>query len=55
MISVPVNVKVAEISLVVHRADGSIEDLGVVSYWHRNPIKRFASRVRQLYKRISST
>lgn len=24
------------------RADGTVEPLGVVSYWHRNPLRRFA-------------
>lgn len=24
----------------VRRADGKIEDLGTIAYWHRNPIKR---------------
>lgn len=35
------------IELIVTRADGTIEDLGVVSYWHRNPLKRLAWRVKQ--------
>lgn len=34
------NVKEATISAVITRADGTIEDLGVVSYWHRNPLRR---------------
>lgn len=25
---------------VVTRADGTVEDLGVVSYWHKNPLMR---------------
>jgi hypothetical protein len=32
----------ASISAVVTRADGTTEDLGVISYWHRNPFKRWA-------------
>jgi hypothetical protein len=31
---VPSNAKEAQIS------DGTVEHLGVVSYWHKNPIKR---------------
>lgn len=27
------------------RADGSIEDLGVVAYWHRNPLRRLLYKV----------
>jgi len=28
------------ISAVVTRADGRVEDLGVIHYWHRNPLRR---------------
>lgn len=34
------NVKQASLSAVVIRADGTREDLGVISYYHRNPLKR---------------
>ena len=37
---VPGNAKEAQISVVIIRADGTKEDLGVVSYWHKNPLKR---------------
>lgn len=37
----------SSISAVVTRADGTVEDLGIVSYWHKSPIKRLAWRVRQ--------
>jgi hypothetical protein len=30
----------AKISAVITRADGSIEDVGVVAYWHKNPLWR---------------
>lgn len=26
---------------VIIRADGTVEDYGVVGYWHRNPARRF--------------
>lgn len=26
---------------LVTRADGTVEDHGVIAYWHRNPFKRF--------------
>jgi len=29
------------IEAVVIRADGTREDLGTISYWHRNPIRRW--------------
>ena len=37
---VPSNAKEAQISAVITRANGTVEHLGVVSYWHKNPIKR---------------
>lgn len=33
------------ISAVVTRADGTVEDLGVVAYWHRNPLIRLYRRL----------
>jgi hypothetical protein len=33
-------VKSAEIFAVVIRADGRREDLGRISFWHRNPLVR---------------
>lgn len=35
------------ISAVVTRADGTVEDLGVIAYWHRNPLRRLAWRLRK--------
>jgi len=32
----------SEIRAVVTRADGTVEDLGRIAYWHRNPFKRWA-------------
>ncbi len=40
----------ATISAVVTRADGSVENLGVVSYWHRNPLKRLWWNIKQSFK-----
>jgi hypothetical protein len=37
----------ATIEAVVIRADGTRENLGVVSYWHKNPAKRAAFAARQ--------
>lgn len=33
-------IKNAQIEAVIIRADGTVEKLGVVSYWDRNPFKR---------------
>jgi hypothetical protein len=38
-------VRQASIEAVVVRADGTREDLGVVSYWHSNPLRRLWWRV----------
>ncbi len=43
-------VESSEISAVVIRADGTREDLGTISYWHRNPLKRLWFRLKQFIK-----
>ena len=42
--------KSAELSMVVIRADGSTEELGVVSYYNRNPIKQLIWNVKNWIK-----
>jgi hypothetical protein len=44
------DIKEATIEVTVIRADGSREDHGVVSYWHKNPLKRAAFAARQKLK-----
>lgn len=44
--------KEASISAVVIRADGTREDLGVVSYWHSNPLKRWAYALKQVLRKV---
>lgn len=39
--------KESSISIQVIRKNGDVEDHGVVSYWHRNPMKRWAWRLRR--------
>jgi hypothetical protein len=39
-------VKEVTFSAVVTRADGTVEDLGVIQYWHTNPIKRFLWKIK---------
>ena len=43
-------VESAQIEIVVIRADGTREDLGVVSYYHRNPLRRLLWRIRNARK-----
>lgn len=40
-------VKSAELSVVVIRADGTVEDHGTVAYYHRNPLRRWAWSLRR--------
>jgi hypothetical protein len=40
------NVQEITIEAVVIRADGTREDLGTVSYWHKNPFKRLLWRLK---------
>ena len=43
------NLDAKEIQLVatVVRADGTREELGVIDYWHVNPIKRLIWRIKK--------
>ena len=45
-----IGAKQISLGLRVRRADGTIEDLGVVAYWHRNPLRRWAWRLGQLLR-----
>jgi hypothetical protein len=35
----------AQVSAVIIRADGTRENLGVISYWHKNPLRRLWWRI----------
>lgn len=45
-------IKQATLQAVIIRADGSREDLGTVSYYHRNPLRRLAWRLSRWMKGI---
>jgi hypothetical protein len=36
---------------VVIRADGTRENLGVISYWHKNPLRRMAWNIKRAMRR----
>lgn len=38
-------VKSAEITMTIIRADGTVEEIGAVSYYHRNPLRRLHHRL----------
>ncbi len=42
MMNVRGNAKSSSISAIVTRADGSVENLGMIAFWHKNPLKRWA-------------
>ena len=45
------NAKSIELVATIIRADGTVEELGVVDYWHKNPIKRLIWSLKQLFRR----
>jgi len=47
---VPAKAREASIRAVVTRADGTVEDLGIVSYWHKNPLKHWAWRLKRWFR-----
>jgi hypothetical protein len=42
----------SELTGFITRADGTIEDLGQLEYWHKNPFMRVWNRVKKLIKGI---
>jgi hypothetical protein len=49
MMYVNEDVKSASISAVKILANGERVDLGVIAFYHRNPLKRFAFYIRKLF------
>jgi len=47
MITTDAKVKQMELSAIITRADGTIEDLGTIQYWHKNPLKRILWRIKK--------
>mgnify|MGYP003351831872 FL=1 len=47
MIDLNAKVKQMELSAIITRADGTIEDLGTIQYWHKNPLKRLLWRIKK--------
>ena len=45
------NAKEIELIATIIRADGTVEQLGVIDYWHKNPIKRIIWRLKKLLER----
>jgi len=49
MMKVPANAKEQTIEITVTRADGRVERLGVVAYWHKNPLRRWAWKLKRAF------
>jgi hypothetical protein len=45
--SVSSDTKEVTVTAVITRADGTIENLGLVTYYHRNPLRRWVYRLGQ--------
>jgi len=43
-------VKEAQFSVVITRADGTVEDLGVVAYYSSNPLKNISFKIKQFIR-----
>jgi hypothetical protein len=45
------NAKEIQFIATVTRADGTVEELGVIDYWHKNPIKRIMWKIKRFLER----
>lgn len=47
------NIKATEatISAAITRADGTVEHVGVISYWHVNPLKRWWFNAKRFFSK----
>jgi hypothetical protein len=50
-ISAKAGVRSVSFEAVIQRADGTVEDLGQIAYWDKNPLRRLAWRVSRLLRR----
>lgn len=42
-----VNAKEVQLVATITKADGTVVELGVIDYWHTNPLKRLFWRIKQ--------
>ena len=45
------NAKEIQLIATIIRADGTKEELGVIDYWHKNPLKRFIWKIKNFLER----
>ena len=41
------NAKEIQLVAIITRADGTVEELGVIDYYHQNPIKKLIWRIKK--------
>lgn len=46
-------VRSQSIEAVITRADGTVENLGTIAYYHRNPLRRLAWRVGRMIRGLA--
>ena len=46
-----INAKEIHLIATITRADGTVEELDVIDYWHKNPLKRFIWKLKKLLER----
>ena len=50
--SAAANARMVSMEAKIIRANGTVEDLGTIAYWHRNPLKRMAWSMGRFVRRI---
>jgi hypothetical protein len=45
------NAKEIQLIATITRADGTVEHLGTIDYWHKNPLKRFIWKIKRFLER----
>jgi hypothetical protein len=45
------NAKEIQLVVTITRANGTVEELGVINYWHKNPIKRIMWKIKHFLER----
>lgn len=50
--SATANARMVSMDAKIIRADGRVEELGTIAYWHRNPLKRMAWNLGRFVRRV---
>ena len=52
MMRAQAGIQESSLGIVVTRADGTVEDLGIVAYYHNNPIKLLIWQLKKFIKHL---